>query len=129
MERREYQRIKTGNSKSMFYPYHDIGGFKEFPGFIDDISERGIGVLVKDEKYFVAIEELEIGEKLRFQAIDEYTLYNHGRVDIIHGEVEILRKESFFGAVKIGCKFTKYNTDLREYIKNRKVAVYLKEND
>lgn len=125
MERREYQRIHAENVNGLFYPEREMQGKLSFPATIENISETGMGVLVTDEQFFAMMPELFIGTKLRFQFVDEYRLYNKDMMDVVEGDVCLLRIEKYPDCYKLGCKFSGPNKDLAEYVKNKKVALYM----
>ena len=125
MERRVYQRIHAEDVHGLFYPEHEVQGKLAFSASIENISEIGMGVIVTDEQFFAMMQELLVGTRLKFQFVDEYNLYNKEMVDVVEGNASLLRIEKHLDYYKLGCKFSEPNKDLAEYVKNKKVALYM----
>ena len=127
MERREYQRIKI-NAASQFYSKKSEQFTVEFAGTIEDISESGIRIVVDDPMYFDVMNGLEQGTEIVFQAVDSYSYSYTDRVDVFEGRVAVVHIGIRNGAYILGCRITVSNGNLQEYIKNRKVSLFLKSN-
>lgn len=124
MDRRYYQRAKVG-VESLFFIEGNGPGLRDFEGILEDISEGGIRILVRKEQYKESVETIKVGSIISFQACDEYQMYNKTMTEIFMGKVEVLRIQKIGDDIHIGCKHVKLSQELEEYIRNKKVSVFL----
>lgn len=103
-------------------------GMREFNGIIEDISEGGIRIRVTNEQFKDAVSTIKEGSVITFQSYDEYKLYQELRQEVFMGEVEVLRVEKSATEMVFGCIFVRLTKDLEEYIKNKKVSVFIANN-
>lgn len=101
---------------------------REFNGIIEDISEGGIRIRVTNEQFKDAVSTIKEGSVITFQSYDEYKLYQELRQEVFMGEVEVLRVDKSATEMVFGCKFVRLTKDLEEYIKNKKVSVFIANN-
>lgn len=125
MEKRLYQRVLVGLI-SNFIIKENEPGFREFNGIIEDLSENGIRIRIEDQSYLHIVEKIKVGDKILFQSIDEYEMYGDTRTDIFSGEARVIRKSSDDGNVIVGCKIDKSSDEYSEYVKNKKMALFMK---
>ena len=52
-------------------------------------------------------------------------MYGEDRTDIFSGESEVIRIENEDASTIIGCKMTKSSTEFDEYVKNKKMSLYM----
>ena len=125
MEKRLYQRVLVGLI-SNFIVQNNQPGFREFTGIIDDLSENGIKISVSDSNYSHIVEKLKVGDKISFQTLDEYEIYGELRTDIFSGDAEVIRIDNDGADIIIGCKVYKSSKEFDEYVKNKKMALFMK---
>ncbi len=124
MEKRLYQRVLVNLVSNFIVNKPDLG-YKEFGGFVEDVSENGMKIRVEDKKYFPLAATIKIGDKISFQAVDEYKLYNKTRIDVFTGEALVVRVNKIDEAVSFGCRVIKPTEEFGEYVKNKKMALFM----
>ena len=124
VEKRLYQRVIGGINGNFIIRNKKLGCI-EFTGVIDDLSENGIRISITDSNWFENVKKIETGDKLLFQALDEYKLHDEVRVDIFSAETEVIRLDDNGDSIVIGCKIYESSREFDEYIKNRKMALFI----
>lgn len=124
MEKRLYQRVTVGIT-SNFIIQDNEPGYREFGGVIDDLSENGIRVSVTDSRYSHILDRIKVGDKITFQAFDEYEMYGELRTDVFTGETEVRHIKKEEDNIIIGCKVYKASEEFDEYVKNKKMALFI----
>lgn len=123
MDRRLYKRTVV-DLMSNFIVKPNEPGFFEFEGKIYDISECGIKVLVEGENAKTILDKIKLDDKIAFQSIDEYVLFNEKRTDIFQGDAKVIRISEDDNKVVIGCKIDRMTEEVEEYIKNKKMSLF-----
>lgn len=126
LDRRYYQRTFIG-LESNFIIHDNESGNREFVGIIEDISEGGIRIHVKEDAHKDVVATIRKGSVISFQSYDEYELYQEKKQEVFMGEVEVLRVDKTSEGLFFGCKLIRLTRDLEEYIKNKKIAVYISD--
>lgn len=125
MEKRLYQRILAGVI-SNFILKDNPPGHREFSGVIDDISENGIKISISDSSCSEIVTNIKVGNIIAFQALDEYEIYGEVRTEVFSGEAKVIRVDSEKDNIIIGCKVVKSSKEFDEYVKNKKMALFMK---
>lgn len=125
MDRRYYSRTKIRIESTFFIEGNDIG-LRDFTGVIEDISEGGVRFIVDEEHRKESVDTIKNGTVIKFQAYDEYMLYNQMRDEVFSGEVEVIRIDECVDGTHFGCKINKLTDELEEYINNKKISEYVK---
>ena len=125
MERRLYQRVFT-KARSNFIVIDNPPGLREFGGVIDDVSENGIKISVSDPGCAHIISNINVESKIAFQAIDEYEVNGEVHAEVFSGEAKVIRIDKDKENVIIGCKVVEATKEFDEYVKNRKMALFIK---
>ena len=94
MDRRYYSRTKI-RIESTFFIDGNKAGLRDFTGVIEDMSEGGIRFIVDEEHRKESVGTIKNGTIIKFQAYDEYMLYNQMRDEVFSGEVEVIRIEEY----------------------------------
>ena len=116
-ERREYSRIGLNIDTIVFLENGD-----EINCIISDISETGICIKLEGNEKTLPIKE---GDILSFQTVDTFILYDKEVIKYINGDFKILRIQNINGVMFLGCIFTYIPQRLLDYIRDRKVALYI----
>lgn len=124
VERRFYQRALIGLVGNFIIENKEPGS-REFNGIIEDISECGIRICVEDDRFSNVTNNIQVGDTILFQSYDAYVLYDERHTDVFSGEAEVVRVETISGKLVIGCKIDKLSDALAEYIKNKKLAIFI----
>lgn len=124
VERRNYRRVVV-SLDSCFIIKDNEPGYREFNGVIEDLSECGIKIRVEDQRFAKIAGELSIGDKITFQSIDEFEMFNEMHTEVFSGEAEIVRIDSTSNELVIGCKVFSSSNEFNEYVKNKKMALYM----
>ena len=127
LNRRYYSRTKI-RIESTFFIDGNKAGLRDFTGVIEDMSEGGIRFIVDEEHRKESVGTIKNGTIIKFQAYDEYMLYNQMRDEVFSGEVEVIRIEEYEDGTHFGCKITKLTDALEKYINNKKISEYMKND-
>ena len=125
LDRRYYSRTRLRIESTFFIDGNKLG-LRDFTGVIEDISEGGIRFIVDEAHRKDAVDTIKKGTTIKFQAYDEYMLYNQMRDEVFSGEVEVIRIEEFEDGTHFGCKITKLTDALEAYINNKKISEYIR---
>lgn len=125
LDRRNYSRTRLRIESTFFIDGNKLG-LRDFTGVIEDISEGGIRFIVDEAHRKDAVDTIKKGTTIKFQAYDEYMLYNQMRDEVFSGEVEVIRIEEFEDGTHFGCKIIKLTDALEAYINNKKISEYIR---
>lgn len=124
MEQREYCRIVVDIPGTFFFQFEDQTCI-EVCGVLHDISESGIQVRFSCEDYSDLTKRLVTGDVVQFQAIDEYSVFNDNREDIIDGVGEVMWIDTNKQEVIFGCKANNVMPEYLSYVKHKKLSLYI----
>lgn len=124
MEKRKHQRVRV-NVEGLFMLSGKNSLFRDFSGSIEDISEGGIKIVVKNLSDSPATDSIELGDTIHFTGTDEYVVGKEGKITLVEGDATVVRKEQTDDEVIIGCQFDTLTNSLEEYIKDKKTSSFL----
>ena len=124
MDDRYYSRV-TINLPSVFIVECEDGAPVEVGGVIHDISEDGLQICISKEEYATLTKAIEAGASIKFQAVDEYMVCSDTRVDIFQGTAEVKWSNDRDGEMSFGCKVNYIKPEFEEYVKNKKLAIFV----
>lgn len=126
MDQRRYERINI-HIEGTFYV--EVAGRQvEFTGILKDISEGGVGIQITNGLSKDVLENIEVGTKMMFQSYDEYELLGEKHYDVISSDIVVVRKMTVDDNIIIGCTLLSLGYELDEYIKNRKLSLFMDIN-
>ena len=124
MERRAYKRIVV-DIESVFH-LDDCNIVKrEFVGLIEDISESGFKIVVDMHEYGSIVEQLDVGDKLSYTAIDTIADKITNEDVFLNGDAIVKRKVVEADNICLGCVFTNNIDEVSRYLNNKRVSIYL----
>ena len=123
-ERRLHQRIFS-QLQANFYVESDNNDPNEFGGIIENFSENGIKIVISEPDDFKVVNEIVVGDKVTFQAVDEYELYGKTHMDIFKGHASIVRIEKNEEGIVLGCEVNSASRDFEKYVSNKRISLYL----
>lgn len=128
MERRLYNRLKTDTVCSVVVCDRE-NHYAEYDAVIVDICEGGMKFEVRYDGTSVMCPKIQSGDKISFQAFDEYMLYNQVHQDVFDGEALVIHEyeEMSNNAVFLGCKLIRVTQELLNYLDNKRVARFISE--
>lgn len=124
MDRRFYQRILCCVECILISTDDDSIPY-EIEGMIVDMSESGLKISFDKSKSTDSLTHLKINDPIHFQAYDEYEVLGEQKDTIISGDAAITRIIDVGDTIEIGCKYTTLNSELDEYIMDRKVSSFV----
>lgn len=122
MNRRLYERVEV-SIEGTFYRIQE-NSTEEFSGTIINISENGIGILVDSNVYNTICAHIQVGDRIRFQAVDDSGASITEEIGIFQGNAEIVRSIVKNDGLEIGCKVSLQEFEFQEYVKNKKVLLF-----
>lgn len=123
-ERRAYPRIKI-DAVSKFTVNTEDSLRCDFEGIIDNVSEEGIGVIIRKTVNNEGIYKVGVGDELFFQAVDEFALEGKNTTEVLNGKARIVRINILKDGYYFGCKIVSDNVRLKEYIRKRKISFFI----
>lgn len=123
-DRRFFPRV-ISKVQANFYVESDNGEPKEFGGIISNLSEVGIKIEITEPEDLEVVNQIVIGDRVSFQAFDEYELYGKTYTDIFRGKASIVRMENSEEGIILGCKVHSASKDFERYINNKRISIYL----
>lgn len=125
MDKRLYQRIFC-HVECILLSANENASPCEIEGVIVDMSESGIKISFDKSNSSSPLPCLNVNDPIHFQAFEEYEVLGEQKEALISGDAIIIRIIDNEDTVEIGCKYTKRCDELDEYIKDRKVSLFLK---
>ena len=125
MERRTYSRLQI-EIEGIFILQNENIVPRDFEGLVIDISEGGFKLSIDYNRYPTLLDNLHVEDIIHFNIPDEYMLFGEEKFDVITGKARILRKITKDNTVELGCKLIERNTELEEYLINRRTSFFVK---
>lgn len=123
MERRGYGRIYI-NIEGVFTLVDKDTLPREFEGYIENVSERGLKVSFEKKSYSDIHSIINIGDTISFQSYDEYEYFGTEKDVIISGIATVIRIEDSEEKYILGCKLIGQN-DISQYVDEKRTSFFM----
>ena len=127
MEDRRFFRRVDLELRCNLYLKERRKGENEFIGTLLDVSEEGMKVCIDKKEYRKVSSVITEGTELDFQAVDRVGICGAERMCILQGSARVLRVEEIDGRSLLGCKVYPGSASYDEFVRSKKVSIFLQE--